>query len=214
VIIVSNDDVCFYLHSHRLLSASDNGFGGLIPTVSPHPIRIVESSTVFNVVAHAIYGLPFAHFAPVLGDICDAVDALARYGAMRLGGAACGSCLYDILLIQAPLHPFKVYKLAGAHALDELAVVVSAYLLSHPLSTISDEDATRMGPVYLRRLFFLRLGRADALKRLLLTGPSLHQSTVTCNFSQQTAVTRAWALAAAYLSWESRAGQFIGLLPR
>jgi hypothetical protein len=206
VIIVSKDDVCFYLHSHRLLSASDNGFGDLIPSVSHHPIRITESSTVFNVAVHAVYGLPFAHYAPVLKDICDAVNALARYGAMRLGVAAPGSCLHEILLTQAPLQPFEVYKLAGAHNLDELAVAASAYLQSHTLSSISDEDAQRMGAVYLRRLFFLHLGRSDALKRLLLTGPSSHQSTATCNFSQQTAVTRAWALAAAYLSWEARAG--------
>jgi hypothetical protein len=206
VIIVSSDDVCFYLHSHRLLSASDNGFAGLIYDVPSYPIRILESSAVFNIVAHAIYSLPIAHFAPVLGDICDAVDALAHYGAMRLGIAGSDSGLHDILLTQAPLHPFEVYKLAGAHALDELAVAVSAHLQSHPLWSISNEDAVRVGPVYLRRLFFLHLGRADALKRLLMTGPGSHPSTTTCSIAQQTEVTRAWAMAAAWLSWEARAG--------
>jgi hypothetical protein len=208
VIIVSNDDVCFYLHSHRLLSASDNGFAGLIHDVSSYPIRILESSAVFNIVAHAIYSLSFAHFAPVIGDICDAVDALAQYGAIRLGaaGSGSGSGLHDILLSQAPLHPFEMYKLAGAHALDELAVAVSAHLQSHPLWSISNEDAVRIGPVYLRRLFFLHFGRADALKRLLLTGPGSHPSTTTCNVLQQTAVTRGWTMAAAWLICKARAG--------
>jgi hypothetical protein len=204
VIIVSSDDVCFYLHSHRLLSASDNGFAGLIHDVSSYPIRILESSAVFNIVAHAIYSLPFAHFAPDIGDIRDAVDALAQYGAIQLGAAPSG--LHDVLLSQAPLHPFEVYKLAGAHALDELAVAASVHLQSHPLWSISTEDAVRIGPVYLRRLFFLHLGRADALKRLLMTGPGSHPSTTTCSIAQQTEVTRAWAMAAAWLSWEARAG--------
>jgi hypothetical protein len=205
LIIITHDGVCFYLHSHRLLSASDNGFGGLLPTLSVYPLHTSESAAVFNVAVHAIYGLAFSQYESKLSDICDAVNALARYGAM--GVAAPGTFLYQVLTSHIPDHPFEVYKLAGAHSLDELAIAASAHLHSLPLWSVSDEDASRVGAVYLRRLFFLHLGRTEALKRLLAVKPNMHQPTATCRYEQQMTVNRAWAVATAYLSWGARAGQ-------
>ena len=64
--------------------------------------------------------------------------------------------------------------------------------------------AAKIGPIYLKKLFFLHLGRTDALKRLLLPPPHPHAPTPTCDFMEQKKLTRAWALASAYLTWDAR----------
>jgi hypothetical protein len=230
-LLITADGVWFYVHAYRLAAASGNGFGALVPGPAPPgmPLIVPEASGVLNLVLHTAYGLPFAQFVPSFDELEAAVDALARYGAVdalaRYGAvdalARYGAVhlpavapMHDALLAQAPLHPLAVYALAGAHGLDALAVASSAYLLTLALATLSDADSIRMGPVYLRRLFFLHLGRCDALKRLLVTGPVGHSSTPTCNVADQTAITRAWALAAAYLSWEARAGTRVAAVLR
>ena len=66
------------------------------------------------------------------------------------------------------------YALAASHDLYSLAVPISSHLLSYPLHMLTDELAEKIGPVYLKRLFFLHLGRLDALRRLLLPPPHPH----------------------------------------
>jgi hypothetical protein len=204
-IVIAGDGVWFYVNAYCLAAASDNGFGALITGPAPPamPISALEGSGVLNVVLHVMHGQPFAQFVPSFDELEAAVDALARYGAVRL---AAGALLHDALLAHAPLRPLAVYALAGAYDLGALAIASSAHLHTLVLAAVSDADANRMGPVYLRRLFFLHLGRCDALKRLLSTGPAGHPSTPACNVAAQAAVTRAWALAAAYVSWAPRAG--------
>lgn len=68
--------------------------------------------------------------------------------------------------------------------------------------------AERIGAVYLKRLFFLHFGRAEALKRILLPPPHPHAPTPSCDFSDQKKLTRAWALASAYLAWDTRPGPY------
>ena len=104
--------------------------------------------------------------------------------------------------------------LAAAHDLYELAVPVSSHLLSFALHSLTDELALRIGPVYMKRLFFLHLGRLDALKRLLLPPPHPHPPTAGCDFAEQKRLTRAWALASAYLAWDARPGTRRGLSSR
>jgi hypothetical protein len=55
-------------------------------------------------------------------------------------------------------------------------------------------------------MFFLHVGRVDALKRILLPPPHQHPPTIDCGFSDQKGVTRAWALASSYLVWDARPG--------
>jgi hypothetical protein len=207
VLVVTADGVWFYLHFHRLQGASTNGFGGHIPTLTAEPVYVCEQSTILNLVVHTIYGLPFTQFIPSFVNLFEAVDVLDRYGALQSDIMKPGKPLYEVLVTHACAgRAFDVYALAAHYNLEELAVSSSLYLHGFCLSLLTDEDAERIGPVYLRRLFFLHLGRSDALKRLLLTGPTGHPSTTSCNVAAQTSVTRAWALAAAYLSWEARAG--------
>ena len=100
-----------------------------------------------------------------------------------------------------------IYILAAKHALHELAIAVSSYLLSYPLQNITDADATEMGPVYLRRLFLLHLTRANALKSLLSDPPCntsqwferCASSKHSCDLNELDKMTRAWALASSYI---------------
>jgi len=107
-------------------------------------------------------------------------------------------------LSHAPLRPLELYALAASHDLYDLAVSTSPHLLSFSLASLSDEKVEQMGAVYLKRLFFLHFGRADALKRILLPPPHPHPPTAWCDFAEQKKLTRAWALASAYLAWDAR----------
>ncbi|EIW80441.1 hypothetical protein CONPUDRAFT_144529 [Coniophora puteana RWD-64-598 SS2] len=62
----------------------------------------------------------------------------------------------------------------------------------------------RIGSVYLKRLFFLHLGRTEALKRILLQPLQMHTPTASCSIHNQRQVARAWAFASAQLAWEAR----------
>jgi len=216
LILASSDAVLFYVHSHRLLSSSWNKFDGHLPlrqgqgysaeqdNDSHAILGLPEPSAVVNIVLHTIYHLPFAQYSPTTQHLVAAVDALAKYGMVLKEYIAPSTPLFQQLSLHAPLNPIEMYILAASHDLHELAVVTSSHLLSFPLSTITDDMAVRMGPVYLKRLVFLHLGRVEALKRILAPPPQPHPPTMTCNFAEQKEVLRVWALAAAYLAWDAR----------
>ncbi|KAJ3736432.1 hypothetical protein DFJ43DRAFT_618980 [Lentinula guzmanii] len=229
--LLCSDSVLFYVHSQVVLKVSENFFRSLIPahlsnvppslssrrpiTPSPSPpqtqkpppntlIPIQEPSPVLNIILHAIYGLSCSHYAPSFETLSNAVDKLPSYGVNPKACIAPHTPLYTILLSHAPLLPLDVYILAAKHDLYDLAVSASPHLLSFQLSTITDDMAKAMGAKYLRRLFFLHIGRADALKRLLLQSPHPHAPTSDCTFADRRNLTRAWALASAYIAWDAR----------
>lgn len=169
-------------------------------------ISLPEGSCVLNVVLHTIYHMPCTHYSPSIDTLIAAVDAMHKYGIPVSKYIATGTPLYQLILALAPVAPLELYSLAAAHDLYDLAVPISSHLLAFPLSNITDEMAERMGPVYLKRMFFLHLGRIDALKRLLLPPPHPHAPTPDCDFTEQKKLTRAWALASAYLAWDARPG--------
>lgn len=212
LIILSSDSVFFYVHSQRLMSASENGFNQLLPAALKKSgpsdadciLNLPETSTVLNVVLHAVYGLSCAHYSPSLGDLSAALATLKVYGLPTRKYLASSTPLSTTLLSHAPTAPLDVYAIAASHNLHELAVSTSPHLLSFSLPSLSDDQASKIGSVYLKRLFFLHLGRMDALKRLLLPPPHPHATTNECDFTEQKKLTRAWALASAYLTWDAR----------
>ncbi|PSR75020.1 hypothetical protein PHLCEN_2v9350 [Hermanssonia centrifuga] len=214
LIIVSSDTVFFYVHAHQLLGVSENGFSALIPA-SPEPVKdkddigpivpVADSSQVLNIVLHTFYDMSCAHYSPAIPTLLTAVDALAKYGVPLQKYAAPNTPLYQLLLSQAPAAPMDFYSLAAQYDLYDLAVPISSHLLAYPLFNLSDEHAAKMGPLYMKKLVFLHLGRVDALKRLLLPPPQQHPATTECDFIEQKKLTRAWALASAYLAWDARA---------
>jgi hypothetical protein len=213
LIMLSSDSVFFYIHSHVVLTASENGFGVLVPPalslekdqMAP-VISIPESSVVLNIILHCIYELSCAHYCHSFDDLRIAVNAMPSYGISVKTHIISSNPLFNLLLSHAPLHPLDLYALAASHDLYDVAVSTSPHLLSFSLATLTDEMAARIGPVYLKRLFFLHFGRVDALKRLLLSPPHPHAPTQWCDFAEQKKLTRAWALASAYLAWDARPG--------
>ncbi|RPD67354.1 hypothetical protein L226DRAFT_586493 [Lentinus tigrinus ALCF2SS1-7] len=213
IIFLSSDGVFFYVHTTQVLSMSSNRFSGLVPPTPTKTksvdelgpvVALPENATVLNVVLHAVYEVSCAHYHPSIDTLIAAVDAMAHYGISPKQHISPSTPLYNLILSQAPMQPIVVYALAAAHDLYDLAVPVSSHLLSFTLHSLTDELSLRIGPLYMKRLFFLHLGRLDALKRLLLPPPHPHPPTQRCDFTEQKKLTRAWALASAYLAWDSR----------
>jgi len=186
---------------------------GVLPPPSPTSpdqepvISLPDDSEVLNVILHTIYEMSCAQYSPSFDILVTAVNRLLAYGIMPKTRIAPSAPLFSLLLSYAPLHPLDLYALAATHDLYDLAVSTSSHLLSFPLASLTDEMAGRIGPVYLKRLFFLHFGRSDALKRVLLPPPHPHAPTPDCDFTEQKKLTRAWALASAYLAWDARPGK-------
>jgi hypothetical protein len=207
--MVSSDSVLFYVHSRILLCASENGFRSLLLHQDQSVIVAVpENSTVFNIVLRCIYNISCAHYCPSFDDLVTAVIVLHSYGVQPKKWILPSTPLYELLLSHAPVHPLELYTLAASYDVYDVAVSVSSHLLSFSLSTLTDDLAKRIGPAYLKRLFFLHFGRIDALKRLLHPDPRLHIPTARCDFMVQKKLTRAWALASASLVWDARPGVY------
>jgi len=167
-------------------------------------LTVPEPSIIFNIVLHTIYDMSCAHHSPSFESLVAAVDSLRCYGISLQSRIAPSTPLFKHLLSHASLFPLELYALAAFYDLHDVAVSASPHLLSFSLATLSDEMANRMGPIYLKRLFFLHLGRTDALKRVLLSPPHPHVPTSRCDFPEQRKLMRAWALASAYLAWDAR----------
>ncbi len=214
LIILSSDSVFFYVHQHKIIAASTNGFNSLLP-LKEHgqpedagnilPLHL--DSIVLNILLHTIYNMSAAHYAPTPDTVISAVESLEEYGLSVKTYLAPATPLYTLFLGTAPQAPIEFYAVAGGYDLHHLAVPISSFLLSYSLASLTDELAVKMGPLYLKRLFYLHLGRVEALKRLLLPPPQPHVPTPTCDFSEQKKLTRAWALASAYLAWDVRPGK-------
>ncbi|KAJ8489891.1 hypothetical protein ONZ45_g13397 [Pleurotus djamor] len=229
LILLSSDSVQFHVHHHVLQAASDNGFRGLLgnsghgtslqalhrisaPTIAIKPVPM--NSATLNVVLHTAYGTPTIH-TPSLDTLIDAVDLLPKYGISpetcifsSSESSPYASPLYNLLLSMARTHPLPMYALAAHHSLEDLAVASSKHLLSTPLHSISDQAAIRMGPIYLKRLSFLQLGRAAAFKDLVAAPPNPHSPTPLCGDAEQFRLRRGWTLAAGSLLWDAQAGKF------
>ncbi|EMD32053.1 hypothetical protein CERSUDRAFT_144185 [Gelatoporia subvermispora B] len=211
LILLSTDKVFFHVHRQPLLGASTNEFNGLLHAVPPPrpdaAIPVVstpEPAEVANILLHAIYGIPCTHFGSSLETTARALYAFATYGLPVHPYATPPQPLYALVLSYAPTHPIDAYALAAAHDLEPLATAISSHLLAFPLSSLTDELATAIGPRYLLRLFFLHQGRMDALKRVLLQPPRSHEPSWTCGAEELGKLTRAWALAATQLAWDAR----------
>lgn len=167
-------------------------------------ISLPERASVINLLVHAVYYMPCTQFMPSLEDLSEAVAALSTYGLSTQTYLIKDAPLFDALLAHAPTRPLDLYAFAATNGLHELAVLASPHLLSLDLSSVSDDIAVKIGPIYLKKLFFLHLGRTSALRELLQLPPHPHVPTPSCGFEEQRELTRAWALASAYLTWNAR----------
>jgi len=204
-VIYSSDQVMFWVHRHRLASGSLNSLASLLPMsedASTHSLWFIplpENSLVLNIALYAIYGRSCPQYVQSFHLLAAAVDTLDRYG-FRPGAYLTPSApLYAQILSCAPLCPVEAYTIAAKHQLEALAVSVSSHLLSVELSSITDEAAMEIGPIYLKRLLLLHNNRLSAFQKILVSPPYPHPPTKSCNFVDQRSLNRAWSLASAQL---------------
>ncbi|KAH7904402.1 hypothetical protein BJ138DRAFT_1119451 [Hygrophoropsis aurantiaca] len=209
IMLLSSDSVFFHVHRIVLRAASQNAFKLVIPpSFAPisrgHMVAVSETSTVLNIVLHTIYGRTCSDYAPSFEDLSAAVRALVDNDVSLEGYISPATPLGNHILTYAPCRALEIYILAARYCLNDLAIAASRHLLSCNLSSITDDMAVDMGPIYLRRLFTLHTERLESLKRILMPPPHPHPATSTCKFGDQSKVVRAWTLATAYLIWDSR----------
>ena len=213
-VFVSTEGVVFYVNSNVILKTCVNAFKEFLGSRLSDdkyryaPIPVDAQSAELNVILHLLYGTSPAAHSPSFEVLQNAVDHMQRYSIVPCNYIVPTSPLYTLLLCVAPLHPMDVYVLAAHHKLHELAVATSSHLLSYSLRRISEAQAERMGAIYLKKLMDLHLSRLSSLKNILLTPPHPHSPTRQCNFQEQKKLTRAWALASAYIVWDSRLGRY------
>lgn len=114
---------------------------------------------------------------------------MAKYGLPR---PQVNGELYNFLLKHVNTKPIRVYAIAASALLEEICILASEQTLPLSLSFVSEADAIQMGPIYLRRLFFLHLGRRSALQRVMSTPPSEHTASPECSEAQRQTVHRMW----------------------
>ncbi|PPQ90285.1 hypothetical protein CVT25_013110 [Psilocybe cyanescens] len=209
-IFASSDNVFFYTIYQTILDAAPDAFRPCLNAPLSHPqyrttVIVLDSpSSELNIILHALYKTSPARNSPQFEILVRAIDRMPRYGLSAEHTITPSTPLYELLLAHAPLYPLDSYALAAHHRIAALAATVSAHLLSHDLSTVSDTMAERIGPVYLKRLLLLHSDRFAALKDILLRTPVPHSATRSCGFEDQKKVARAWALVSAYLVWDAR----------
>jgi hypothetical protein len=131
------------------------------------------------------------------------LSRLPKYGVRLPGPIVPGNPIYNAILNIALVSPLDGYALACMHNLEQLAVQISHHLLSTPLHELTDELCRQMGPTYLRRLFFLHLGRSERLKLLLKEEPLGHEPTRECDLvDQKRGLLFAWDEATSKLCWD------------
>ena len=202
VLLVSSDNVLFCVHSITLLVHSLDKFGGYLKDMS-QPILLSAHSAVVNLALYALYDLNPSPFNPTPALMTQALNFLIDHGILPKDcitprGPFCQAL--STLGVQSPLETFMA---AAYFDLEALAVDVSRNLLSLPLQSITEEIARTIGPSYLRRLFFLHLGRIDRLKQLMLQVPEAHGQNKDCYDSEQRLLQLEWRSLAVALAPEA-----------
>lgn len=215
-IIVTDDHTFFAVHTHRLLAASTNEFGGLL---SPNSERLADDSAIsliipelsgiMTVVLCCAYGLSCDTYNPTLECIASAIKAMRKYGMSPHRFISRGRPLYDIILNHAPHYPIETYTLAGSENLEDLAVAASSYTLHVKLDHISDQAAAKMGALYLHRLHKLHARRVDALKNMLDDSIFPHIAKPHCSAEQRQVVNMAYNLATTQVFYNASPGQCV-----
>ncbi|KAK7692909.1 hypothetical protein QCA50_004547 [Cerrena zonata] len=208
--IKSSDRVFFHVHRHRLHAVSNNEFDGLLTdpnttsTKSASIIPISETSDVVNVLLHTVYGISCSEYNPSVAVLIATITALKKYGISLRDHINPATPLFPVLTEQAQMHGIELYMVAAENDLQDMAVAISAHLLSFHLPTVTDEMAARMGPIYLKKLFFLHIDRTHVLQELMMTPPETHSPMADCGLNEQQRLMRVWALACASLAWDAR----------
>ncbi|KAK0217111.1 hypothetical protein IW262DRAFT_171119 [Armillaria fumosa] len=203
--LISSDSVLFEVRYNEVVTASTNGFNKYLDHHAPR-VSIPETSEMLNIILHAIHRMSCFQFRHSIDTLMAAVNLFPRYGLEPKDFVSPSSPLFKDIRYKMPLSPLKVYVVASRHDLADLAATASSHLLSFKITTMSNEMAQLINPIYLKRLFDLQTTRINTLKRALSIPPPHHPATSACDFIAQRSLTRAWAFCAAYLVCSADAG--------
>ncbi|KAH6885655.1 hypothetical protein BKA70DRAFT_1401708 [Coprinopsis sp. MPI-PUGE-AT-0042] len=186
-IIVSGDDVLFYLNAHVLSMAGPHTF--------PLTPLLEEWVTAPGPIAQRCRHLP--RNGPHVSQ-------------WHLSGSLVqkGTPLYTLLVTQhVPYHPLLVYSTAAQYGIESLAQDASSHLLGVGLEDIDDASACKMGPLYLKRLSLLNLTRIKTLKNIVLTSAPSHtlpKGRRGCSREIQKAMRKEWVHTVTQLTWDAK----------
>lgn len=131
------------------------------------------------------------------------LTSLPNYGLIASEAIAPGTPFSNIILSIARNAPLDAFVLVCQHKLEPLAVDISQHLVSIPLYNLTDEHCAAMGPIYLRRLMFLHMGRTERLKVILKELPATHSPIRECDIlDQKRTIHAAWNAAASEVCWD------------
>jgi len=202
VLLVSSDNVFFCVHSITLLLHSLDKFGGQLKDTS-QPILLSAHSEVVNLTLCALYGLNPSGFNPTPALMTQALNFLIDHGILPKDCITPTSAFCESIRSLGVRFPLGTFMMVAYFDLEHLAMDVSRNLLNLPLHTITEEVALTIGPTYLRRLFFLHLGRVDRLKQLMFQAPEAHGPNKDCYDSEQRLLQRQWRSLAVALAPEA-----------
>ncbi|TCD68544.1 hypothetical protein EIP91_010469 [Steccherinum ochraceum] len=224
-ILVSSSGTHFYVHRSFLVGSSSNDFGSLFKSVSPivgdaglalprvgesnllPKSSVSQSSAVLDAILSSIYKVPSdGNYSLSLFDLLDSITSLFAFGIALDSVLISSAPLYQEIVALSDQSPLCIYTTAAEYGLDDIAVAVSAQLLNLPLTSISEDEVQRMGPVYLKRLVNMQAHRATFLKTLLLQFPEAHSDKAECTVADRSMLAAAWTVALAGLTWEIGAG--------
>ncbi|KAL0062127.1 hypothetical protein AAF712_011054 [Marasmius tenuissimus] len=214
IILLSSDGVVFYVNEDTLLSKSNNSFKSLLPLASKESLQRTLfladiPSPELQIILRVIHGVEIDTSPSIeFQALVRAIDHFPVYGIQASTYVTPTSRLYGVLLSYAPLRPLEIYATAAHHNIVRLAVTVSSHTLSLDLSQVDEELCTRMGPVYLMRLFQLHQLRTETLKKLLFHELGLHNPVPKCDFDGQKVLKGMWNLAVAEMLPDLKPGEF------
>ena len=212
LVLLSEDRVKFHVQVHRLISSSQNKFNHLLPLGSKYEgngsgnidrtLSIPEAASVVDVILHAVYRLLYTYDNPTLSDITTALAIFPKYGLSVEHYMKRFTSMHRALSSHTTSSPLDVYALAASYNLEEIAVETSLHLLSLDLNSISYQQASQIGTLYLDRLFNLHLERVEVLKALARRQPERHiavRRTGANHDDEHNELVRAWALTASHI---------------
>ncbi len=136
--------------------------------------------------------------------ISETFDALEKYACLLQECIPPESQVFIDLVARAEdsrLDPLAIYTFAASKGFEQLAVACSFHALHVPISSIDEQTAMAMGPIYFLGLARLHEHRKKALSKLLQKPPNQHEDTATCSPENRNSMMRAYGLIAGYLTW-------------
>lgn len=161
-----------------------------------------ERAPIFNLFLHAVYGYDPALYKPSLSEIEEMLACLKKYGLSVTSIIVPETPTYRVIRNIALSLPLDTFAVVCQYQLEDLAVDISRSLIDISLDNLTNEHCGKMGPIYLRRLMFLHVGRTERLKTLLKELPKSHTPTVECDkVDMKRFLFAEWERATASLAW-------------